>query len=321
MHHILFDLVSTGCHRLSRRIARDKTDYIDALVSYQKRTQHEIDFDCGPDSLPNCARPGVNGCTQRRGTFNKASYAISQFATLPHVTMYLDASHGGWLGWENNLKAFKSLLSPTVCAKLRGFATNVSNYQPLGSPCAFTGSDYNAFVQTVKDHAGQDECGYDPCDLSSQYNAGNNELNFVQLLAWAFKDVAFATPDKKPRFVIDTGRNGNDNARIGSEACKVWCNVNHVRVGRFPTTTTALPGVVDAYFWLKTPGESDGCIDVMEQGTCNNADGFGNQCVRYDKDCGTHPENIGYYSNQPCPPEAGGWFDYQMLLLAGQEEG
>jgi cellulose 1,4-beta-cellobiosidase len=26
-------------------------------------------------------------------------YAITQLATIPNLSMYIDAAHGGWLGW------------------------------------------------------------------------------------------------------------------------------------------------------------------------------------------------------------------------------
>jgi len=57
--------------------------------------------------------------------------------------MYLDAAHGGWLGWSNNLVAFVDLLQSMSfeLTSLRGFTTNVANYQPLGTMCPFTSSD------------------------------------------------------------------------------------------------------------------------------------------------------------------------------------
>merc|ERR1712146_230780 len=120
-------------------------------------------------------------------------------------------------------------------------------------------------------------------------------------------------PDGNPRFVTDTSRNGNSNARIGSDACSVWCNVNNAAIGHFPSENTLLTNIIDAYAWLKTPGESDGCINGAKQGKCLQKS---NQvCVRYDLDCGEHPQNIGSEANQECPPEAGIWFEYQFIQL------
>ncbi|WP_079078628.1 glycoside hydrolase family 6 protein [Streptomyces sp. DSM 15324] len=57
-------------------------------------------------------------------------------------------------------------------------------------------------------------------------------------------------------FVVDTSRNGNGPYREGDPA-KRWCNPPGRALGTPPTTRTADP-LVDAYLWVKTPGESDG---------------------------------------------------------------
>jgi len=61
------------------------------------------------------------------------------------------------------------------------------------------------------------------------------------------------------RAVIDTSRNG-----VGSNG--EWCNATGRALGPAPTTDTADP-VVDAYLWVKAPGESDG--------TCNDGPSAG----------------------------------------------
>jgi endoglucanase len=60
-------------------------------------------------------------------------------------------------------------------------------------------------------------------------------------------------------FVIDTSRNGNGP---GSD----WCNPAGRAVGERPTTATGQAGV-DAFLWVKRPGESDG--------TCNGGPAAG----------------------------------------------
>lgn len=54
-------------------------------------------------------------------------------------------------------------------------------------------------------------------------------------------------------FVVDTSRNGN-GPHTGVDA---WCNPPGRALGSPPTTDTGIPGV-DAYLWIKRPGESDG---------------------------------------------------------------
>lgn len=62
------------------------------------------------------------------------------------------------------------------------------------------------------------------------------------------------------RFVIDTSRNGA--GPLGSE----WCNPSGRKLGNLPSTRTGVP-LVDAYLWIKAPGESDG--------TCNGGPAAG----------------------------------------------
>ncbi|TDC27181.1 endoglucanase 1 [Streptomyces sp. 8K308] len=52
--------------------------------------------------------------------------------------------------------------------------------------------------------------------------------------------------------VIDTSRNGN--GPLGDE----WCDPGGRRLGQTPTTETGDPAI-DAYLWIKPPGEADGC--------------------------------------------------------------
>lgn len=54
------------------------------------------------------------------------------------------------------------------------------------------------------------------------------------------------------QFVIDTSRNGQ-----GPTPDYQWCNPSGRGLGNKPTTATG-DALVDAYYWIKTPGESDG---------------------------------------------------------------
>lgn len=56
-------------------------------------------------------------------------------------------------------------------------------------------------------------------------------------------------------YVVDTSRNG-----AGATGQTQWCNVRNQALGADPTYDTKSP-LVDAFLWVKTPGESDG--------TCN----------------------------------------------------
>jgi len=66
--------------------------------------------------------------------------------------------------------------------------------------------------------------------------------------------VSAATGGK--HFVVDTGRNGLGSPEsIRGEAA--WCNAEGRALGSRPTTSTGHP-LVDAFLWVKYPGESDG---------------------------------------------------------------
>lgn len=53
-------------------------------------------------------------------------------------------------------------------------------------------------------------------------------------------------------FIVDSSRNGNGPAADGG-----WCNPGGRALGRPPTTATG-QSLVDAWLWIKAPGESDG---------------------------------------------------------------
>ncbi len=58
-------------------------------------------------------------------------------------------------------------------------------------------------------------------------------------------------------FVIDTSRNGNGPAETEGSGDGHWCNPPGRALGPAPTTQTG-HARVDAYLWVKRPGESDG---------------------------------------------------------------
>ena len=62
------------------------------------------------------------------------------------------------------------------------------------------------------------------------------------------------------------------------------CNIRGAGVGRLPTAATDLPAV-DAYFWLKTPGEAAGCTATLPSPP-------GGACARFDSFCGSD-DSIG----------------------------
>jgi endoglucanase len=81
-----------------------------------------------------------------------------------------------------------------------------------------------------------------------------NVSNFIPLdecIAWG-EEVSALTNGK--HFVIDTSRNGTN------EHNNDWCNPKDKRLGHVPTLETGHP-LIDAFLWIKVPGESDGYCD------------------------------------------------------------
>jgi endoglucanase len=58
-------------------------------------------------------------------------------------------------------------------------------------------------------------------------------------------------------FVVDTSRNGNGPIVANANDGETWCNPPGRALGSTPTVRTGDP-VVDAFLWIKDPGESDG---------------------------------------------------------------
>ncbi|MBI5134247.1 MAG: glycoside hydrolase family 6 protein [Candidatus Taylorbacteria bacterium] len=96
-------------------------------------------------------------------------------------------------------------------------------------------------------------------------------LNTSNFIATA-QNIAYGTEVSKAvdgkRFVIDTSRNGNGQG-------ETWCNPSGRALGEKPGLSTGNP-LVDAYLWVKKPGESDG--------SCNGGPSAGSWWPEYALD-------------------------------------
>ncbi|MEU7615819.1 glycoside hydrolase family 6 protein [Micromonospora rifamycinica] len=82
----------------------------------------------------------------------------------------------------------------------------------------------------------------------SNYNPTSSEANFGRSVISALNGMGLSGK----RQVIDTSRNGG--------ASGDWCGDDNTdrRIGQYPTTNTG-DNNIDAYLWVKPPGEADGC--------------------------------------------------------------
>jgi endoglucanase len=79
-----------------------------------------------------------------------------------------------------------------------------------------------------------------------------NVSNFIGTSANVSYGAALSARVSGKHFIIDTSRNG-----MGGPADGQWCNPSGQALGQPPTTRTG-HRLVDAYLWIKYPGESDG---------------------------------------------------------------
>ncbi|MFF6959386.1 glycoside hydrolase family 6 protein [Streptomyces sp. NPDC008317] len=81
----------------------------------------------------------------------------------------------------------------------------------------------------------------------SNFNTTANEVNFAKNVLAALGNPA------NLHAVVDTSRNGNGPAGGGA-----WCDPSGRAIGAYPTTNTG-DAAIDAFLWVKPPGEADGC--------------------------------------------------------------
>jgi cellulose 1,4-beta-cellobiosidase len=246
-------------------LATYETQYIDAIAAeFAAHSQVRIAAIVEPDSLPNLATNlSIPKCAASEAAYRAGvAYAIQKLSA-PNVSLYLDAAHAGWLGWPDNTAKIVTIFSEVLTAaggadKIRGFATNTANYTVLHEvPELF---DYQS----------------NPC---------HDELTYVQKLGAALEGAGITGK----RFVIDTSRNGvgGERQQWGS-----WCNVHGAGLGERPVADPVAG--LDAYLWIKPPGESDGGSDAT--------------APRYDSSCSNQDAILG-------APPAGTWFNTEFLSL------
>ncbi|KAH7359758.1 cellobiohydrolase-like protein II precursor [Pyrenochaeta sp. MPI-SDFR-AT-0127] len=214
-----------------------KTQYIDPIVTILKKYPNTaIALVIEPDSLPNLVTNiNLQTCKDSASGYREGvAYALKQL-NLPNVAMYIDAGHGGWLGWNDNLKpgaqelasVYKNAGSPK---QVRGIATNVAGW--------------NAYDLTPGEFSK---------DSDAQWNKAQNEKLYVSLFSPEL--VSAGMPGQA---IIDTGRNAVQGLR---KAWGNWCNINGAGFGVRPTGSTG-NSLVDAFVWVKPGGESDGTSDT-----------------------------------------------------------
>jgi len=270
---VVYDLPGRDCHALASNgellandgdLARYKSDYIDVIEGHLKTYKSQpVVLIVEPDSLANLVTnlESTPACRDSEKYYLEGhAYLIKKFGILPHVAMYLDIGHAFWLGWDDNRekagKVYAKVISSGSPGKVRGFTDNVANYTPWEDPTLSRGP----------------ETEWNPCP---------DEKRYLEAMHKDFKSAGI----ESVYFVCDTSRNGK---KVDRKHPGEWCNQTGVGVGARPQASP-VSGMdyLDAFYWIKPLGESDGTSDES--------------AVRYDGYC-------GHETAMKPAPEAGQWF-------------
>lgn len=295
---VIYDLPNRDCYALASNgelllakngLALYKTEYIDPIAKIiQQYPDVRVAAIIEPDSLPNAITnkgkkrtTDSDGCSAEvlKGYEEGIAYAIQNLA-MPHTALYLDAAHSGWLGYtlqsrQELITKFKEVATNAGGLNLiRGLAINVANYTPLDTHEALPLPPGAPFKKYFED------------------NMIKSEHPYAIELSRLMKEAGFPYA----QIIIDTGRNGEPQSRSILEH---WCNIARARIGEKPRAQPRPE--VDAYVWVKPPGESDGS---SERAPSNSS--ASDLEKRPDDTCKYHAvDNIDTLDGAPI---AGKWF-------------
>ncbi|MDH6223133.1 MULTISPECIES: glycoside hydrolase family 6 protein [Streptomyces] len=333
---VIYNLPGRDCSALASNgelgpteIDRYKTEYIDKIAEIFRDPKYaslRIATTIEVDSLPNLVT-NVSGrdtavpmCDTMKSNGNYVKgvgYALDVFGGIPNVYNYIDAGHHGWLGWDTNMGPTAELFKTTATSNgaqlsdVTGFIVNTANYSALKEPHFKVTDTVNG--TTVRQSKWVD------------WNYYVDELSYAQ----AFREKLIQTGfPSNIGFLIDTSRNGWGGSARPTAAGPTtsvdayvnggrvdrrihlgnWCNQSGAGLGERPKASPE-PGI-DAYVWMKPPGESDGASSVIEN---DEGKGFDRMC---DPTYGGNVRNgnspSGALANAPL---SGKWFSAQFQQL------
>ncbi|WP_433469273.1 glycoside hydrolase family 6 protein [Spirillospora sp. CA-128828] len=264
-----------------------------------------------PTATPNCDTMKANGNYEKG-----IAYALQKLGALSNVYNYLDIGHHGWLGWDDNFAPSAQLLADVAQASgskgnVAGFITNTANYGATQEPYFTINDSVNG--TSVRQSKWVD------------WNRYVDELSYAQAFRQQLVSDGF---DPGIGMLVDTSRNGWGGANRptgpgpktsvdayvdGSRTDRRihlgnWCNQSGAGLGERPKAAPA--SGVDAYVWMKPPGESDGASKEIPN---DEGKGFDRMC---DPTYGGNPRNNNNMSGAlPDAPLSGHWFSAQFQEL------
>lgn len=328
---VIYNLPGRDCHALASNgelpltqaaLQTYKTDYIDVIADIFANPKYQdirIVTVIEPDSLPNLVTNlSTPACGQASSTgiyADGVKYALDKLHAIPNVYTYLDIAHSGWLGWDNNRSGTVSLYTNVVretkagLNSVDGFITNTANSTPLFEP-NLPNSDLNVGGQPIR---------------SAKFYEWNPYFDETDFTAALYSDFVQAGWPSSIGFLIDTSRNGwgganrptvasgndintyVDSGRVDRRNHRGnWCNNSGAGIGEPPTVAPG-PAHLDAYVWVKPPGESDGSSSEIPN---NEGKGFDRMC----DPTFTTPDGV-LTGALPNAPISGHWFHDQFVML------
>jgi endoglucanase len=211
--------------------------------------------------------------------YAQLNYAADALATkAPNAAVYLDGTHSGWLAVG---EAAYRLVNAGI-HKVQGIAVNVAHFQTTSRSIQYATWIAKCIYYASRPASGQPSLGHFADCASPDLVAHPSDQEATAAAdAWYAANVDNAvnrpaSPAALAHFVIDTSRNGQgipDTALYGlapyNQPKEVldklgtnnWCNPPRAGLGQRPSTDTGVP-LLDAFLWVKTPGESDGSCDM-----------------------------------------------------------
>jgi cellulose 1,4-beta-cellobiosidase len=333
---VIYDLPGRDCSALASNgelgpndLDKYKSQYIDPITSILSDAKYaglRIATVIEPDSLPNLVTNagGTNTTTdacvtmKSNGNYEKGvSYALDKLGALANVYNYIDAGHHGWLGWDSNLGpsvqefAKVATTNGASVSDVAGFIVNTANTSPTKEPYYKVTDMVNG--QTVRQSKWVD------------WNQYVDEQSFAQGLRDKLVAAGF---ESGLGMLIDTSRNGWGGSARPTKAGPMtsvddyvngsridrrihagnWCNPSGAGIGERPTAAPATG--IDAYVWVKPPGESDGSSSAVPN---DEGKGFDRMC---DPTYGGNARNGNNPTGAlPNAPVAGHWFSAQFQQL------
>lgn len=337
---VVYDLPNRDCNALASSgellISKDgfnryRNEYITpmaTILSNPKYRELRIIAIIEPDSLPNLVtNTSVPKCQEAAGPggyVEATQFTLDSFYPISNVYSYVDIGHSGWLGWDENLNKSAAFIAEAIKGtangvnSVAGFISNTANYTPLSEPfldefstSAMPGSNGNTQVRQARFYG---------------WNTHYSESAYVR--AYRAKMISLGFPSSIG-MLVDTSRNGwggakrpkvlsthtdvdafVDQSRIDRRVNRgLWCN-QPGGIGERPTAAP-VPGI-DAYVWIKPPGESDG---VAMAGIIDPDD----PAKSFDRFCDptyVAPDSaVQLTGAMPGAPHAGRWFSTGFKTL------